>query len=243
MNRVQNLGTTSPFYAENSCMLQYSAAFLENARQLAFNITGKFEGGKANSLQLKDAGIISYGKHQATLKSGALYDVIEQYRKLSYQSTGLEFTPYMTAIKAADSRLRDDPKFIDLLLRAALDPQMSKAQDIVFTDSYWKPVVRKAEELGLKSEIGLAILYDTNIQGGLASVLSRTESLNRQCSGERQFLDSFLTQRSKYLNEIARKKRAGGDEFTARVLERDAVQRIAKLRQLLLRANLENIAA
>ncbi len=219
-------------------------AFLENAKQLAFSITGRFEGGKANSLQLKDAGIISYGKHQATLKSGALYEVVNEYTKLSSNKEALEFANYKDSIKAKDVKLKEDTKFIDLLLRAAGDPAMSVAQNKVFTDGYWKPVVKKAEQLGIKSEIGLAIMYDTNIQGGLESVINRTlnKEPNRQLT-EKDFLESFLTCRKEYLNSVAKNKRAAGDEFTAKVLERDAIQRVDKLRKLLRDANLENIAA
>jgi hypothetical protein len=55
----------------------------DQTQDIVFDITGHFEGGKPDSLQTVDAGIISYGMHQATLASGSLYNVLKRYTELS----------------------------------------------------------------------------------------------------------------------------------------------------------------
>ena len=202
----------------------------EDAKMIAFKITGAFEGGKVNSVQMKDSGVISYGKHQATLSSGSLYRIIELYTRLSFSKVAKGLQNYLSRLQSKDPSLKSDNHFIDLLLQASNDPLMEKAQDKIFTDFYWKPVIKTASELGIKSGIGMAILYDTNVQGGFNLILDRTETSTRlKYVTEKQFLSLFLENRRKYLYSIAAVKRQNGDATTAKLLENSAKNRVGKL--------------
>ena len=212
---------------------RFTAGFLQNAKKFAFELTGHFEGGKPGSLQIKDAGIISYGKHQATLASGALYEVIRTYSELSSSKISVLLRPYLKKLQNKQISLRQDRQFINLLIKAAQDPLMKKAQDAVFHKKYWRPVVEIAREVGINSEIGLAVLYDTNIQGGLKQILDRTlKDTKNLLISERDFLNIFLNERRKYLLNVAAAKRRSRDAITAQALERDAKLRIGKLKTI-----------
>ena len=88
--------------------------------RIASDITGAFEGGKPGTLNLYDLGIISYGKHQATLASGTLYPILKRYTELSSSETAKKMPAYLDRVKQRDETLREDRDFIQLLKDAAL---------------------------------------------------------------------------------------------------------------------------
>ncbi len=223
-------GFEIPHYSSNSSQTYSERQFLDNAKKLAYEITNRLEGGKVNSIQTTDSGIISYGKHQATLKSGTLYKVIDYFTDISDTKTSKDLNSYLIDVKNKDAELKNNRHFLSLLEQASFEPQMNLAQDKVFSEDYWIPAVNKAKELGLKSQISYAILYDTKIQGGLNTVLDKTfKSLKQNEVNEKQFLDEFLVQRKDYLLTIAKSKRAKGDTSSAKLLENSAKNRIAYL--------------
>ena len=87
-------------------------AQLNESYRIASDITGVFEGGKPSSLQTKDAGIISYGKHQATLASGSLYSVLKVYTDLSKGNTVTKIANYLPQVQKKDAQLRKDAEFL-----------------------------------------------------------------------------------------------------------------------------------
>jgi hypothetical protein len=208
-------------------------SFLERAKNLAFEITGKFEGGKANSLQLKDSGYISYGKHQATLMSGTLYKLIDYYSNISKTSVSREISNYLPRLENKDKTLRDDSKFVDLLMQASSDPLMNTAQNKIFSENFWIPAAKLAKASGIKSELGYAIFYDTNIHGGLSPIIERTWAKFNSAPEEKEFLSKFLESRKEYLITTAASKRKKGDYISAKYLENAAKNRIGYLEKLL----------
>jgi hypothetical protein len=218
--------------------------------RIANDITGLFEGGKASSLQTLDSGLISYGKHQATLASGSLYSVLKAYTGLSKSSAAAKIAEYLPRVQAKDAGLRGDKTFLQLLRNAAGEAEMSEAQDAVFSEKYWKPATATAKQAGVSSALGKAIFYDTQIQGGLDSVLKATKArLKGKQYTEQEFLDIFLEERKKRLHNIATARRtkaaqlpAGGKKNTllndAKMLDNSAKNRVGALETLVESGNL-----
>lgn len=208
--------------------------------RIASDITGIFEGGKAGTLQTYDSGIISYGKHQATLAGGALQKVLERYLELSESSTAQKIAGYMERVRKREESLRNDQPFLDLLKAAAKESAMDQAQEDVFSANYWAPAVKSAESLSVSSALGHAIIYDTMIQGGHAAVAESTaQRLKGKEYSEQEYLQIYLEERKARLLRIAESKRKKGDEATAKALESSADYRISALKALVDAGNLD----
>lgn len=198
--------------------------------RVAGDITGLFEGGKADTLNLIDKGIISYGKHQATLSGGALYSILLRYTELSKGDNAKKMADYLDRVKKKDETLRDDAAFIKLLKDAAHDTEMEAAQEEVFSKEYWNPAKKAAAGAGVKSALGHALLYDTHIHGGMESVLSRTEArlggkvgatVGGKTITEQEFLSVFAEERQKRLNEIVERQKKEAEKLTKEADELD----------------------
>lgn len=201
--------------------------------RIANDITSAFEGGKPASINTYDNGIVSYGKHQATLVSGSLYAVLKRYTQLSKSSVAGQIQGYLKQVEQKDPALRKEKPFLQLLKDAAGESAMAQAQDEVFSQKYWEPARKTAEKAGIKSALGQAIFYDTNIQGGLSTVLKRTqERLHGKPYTEQEFLSVFLEERRQRLLTLAEAKRKKGDLKTAAALENSAHSRVGSLKEL-----------
>lgn len=211
----------------------------DQAQQIAFEITGGFEGGKPDSIQTIDAGIISYGKHQATLASGSLYKILKSYTELSKSDTATKISGYLSRVEKKDATLKDDKDFIQLLKDAAKEPEMNQAQDEKFIELYWNPAKKSAAADGVTSPLGEAIYYDTNIQGGLDAVRTATKKeLDGKKYTEQEFLQVFLEKRKDRLKDIAKVQAASkskAKQNNAKMLEHDASDkgRVGQLETLL----------
>jgi hypothetical protein len=212
----------------------------DRSRRLAEILTSAFEGGRADSLQTQDDGIVSYGIHQATLKSGALEKVIAEYLRHSNSRTAALLSGFGAAITAKDPALAHDHVFLDAMHEAATEPAMLRAQETVFAQEYWLPSVGKATALGLSSPLALAVFYDTAIQGGLDHIIDRTTAeLEGRDYSETAFLRSFLGERRQYLLDVAAKKRAAGQRVQATMLENSARNRVQLYENLLTAGDLQ----
>ncbi|ATB43157.1 hypothetical protein CYFUS_008637 [Cystobacter fuscus] len=197
-----------------------SAPSADAIREVAFRITGAFEGGKASTYQTKDKGIVSYGKHQATLASGTLGIIITQYVKQSSSEAAKGLARYKDKISKKDTSLRTDATFKKLLLEAANDPLMSTIQDSVFAENYWPTAEQGAKKDKLKTPLAFIMYYDTNIQGGLSKVREKTaEALKGKSYTEAEFLTEFNHQRKARLTRLANDARKEGNEDHASMLE------------------------
>ena len=153
--------------------------------RVAGDITAAFEsGGKVGKLQTADRGIISYGRHQATLAGGNLYTLLDAYVAASSTPVAAQIRGYLTRVKAKDASLADDRSFLDLLRSAASDPQMALAQDKIFRRQYWDPATRHAQKAGVKSALGYALLYDNTVQGGSGGTKSRLARVEKALGGK-----------------------------------------------------------
>lgn len=206
---------------------------------VAFRITGVFEGARATSYQNQDKGIVSYGKHQATLASGTLGLILDKYIKQSTSSAAEQLSGYMDKVRRKDSSLRKDVGFKKALLAAGADPLMSTIQDQVFAENYWPAAERGARADGLKSPLALVMYYDTNIQGGLGTVRERTaESMKGKKFSEAAFLTEFNHQRDMRLHNLAVKATKEGEKVHASWLEASR-SRVTALQELVKSGDLQ----
>ncbi len=212
----------------------------DRTRRIAFRITSAFEGGETDSLQTADDGIISYGMHQATLRSGALQRVIDAYVESSLSPTAIALSTYANRIRSKDQTLRSDERFLTLLKSAARESSMEAAQNEIFEADYYRPAVRRAVGIGLRSPLAAAVFYDTAVQGGLGSVLNRTGAADIATpTDEQNFLRRFLLARRAYLLDVAESKLYKGDVRSSQLLMSAASGRIEELLRLVESGNLE----
>ncbi len=209
-------------------------------RRVIWDITGVFESGRAGgnpaAFQNRDEGIISYGRHQATLQSGNLGRVLTLFcqRSQSPASAALR-AEYLDRVLRIDPTLRHDDRLRALLLEAAAEPAMNEAQDDVFAEGFYTPVIGQARALGLATPLGLACLYDTRIQhggGGLEFILGLTNSGHGPPPGEgglpeATWLGAFLDEREGLLNRLAAKRQQEA-ESAAEAGRRRSLQQTAE---------------
>jgi carboxypeptidase C (cathepsin A)/GH25 family lysozyme M1 (1,4-beta-N-acetylmuramidase)/subtilisin family serine protease len=216
--------------AEEEYESSETAAYQNTFHRIASDITGAFEGGKTGTLNLYDLGIISYGKHQATLHSGTLFGILQRFTELSSSPLAMKMAAYLDRVKQRDESLREDTEFIRLLKDAATEPQMDQAQDEEFGRQYWEPAKSKAAKAKVKTALGHAIFYDTKIQGGLDQVAKATEtklggtigqSVNGKEISEQDSLRAFVEERMQRNLRIStnQKKQAATLNSTAQDLE------------------------
>lgn len=146
------------------------AADIERIRKAAFNITGSFEGSGYASYQSYDAGVVSYGRFQFTVASGSLARVVEAYAKNRPDGTTAKTLRdyYLPRLEERDRRLREDVKMRALLVKAAADPLMQKAQDDIATGLYWdRAQAMTIQPRCIETALGQAMLFDIAIHHGI----------------------------------------------------------------------------
>ncbi|MFN8528697.1 MAG: SH3 domain-containing protein [Anaerolineae bacterium] len=142
----------------------------ERIRKAAYNITAAFEGGSYASYNNTDAGVVSYGRFQATLASGNLEVLLDLYLNSAPTGTNADTlrTQYMMRVRAKDPSLRNDAAFRALLISLAADPLMQAAQIKFATLQFWTPMVNYSVlPRGIVTPLGLAFVFDTSIHHGL----------------------------------------------------------------------------
>ncbi len=220
-------------------------------RDTIWAITSIFESGRpegrADAYQTQDAGIISYGKHQATLGSGTLNQVMKAYFQRSSSPTSQKLKQeYAERIRAGDKNLRDDAELRRLLLEAAREPAMEEAQDAIFDQNFYQPAINRAKTTHVSTPLGLACLYDTKIQGGMDIVLKEVTNKLGGTIGEtgpngpideETWIRVFLDLREARLHRLADRYEAEGNEINAKWL-RTSIFRVDEHRKLLQMDNL-----
>ncbi|WP_224249610.1 N-acetylmuramoyl-L-alanine amidase [Hyalangium gracile] len=206
------------------------APTINEVMEVAFRITGAFEGGQAKAYQNKDSGIVSYGKHQATLASGTLGIILQKYVDQSQSVTAKQLSVYMPKVNKKDESLREDAGFKKLLLAAADDALMGTIQDAVFAEKYWPAAEKGAKADKLESPLALAMYYDTNIQGGLSDVRTSTAtSLKGKDYTEAEWLKEFNTQRDLRLKRLAEKRSKAAKDPKKSAKEKQSLEKDAAM--------------
>ncbi len=226
-------------------------AEVDDWRAAVWAITSIFESGspegRADAFQNKDKGIVSYGKHQATLESGNLERVLSGYFRRSSSATSQALQQeFGSRVQEEEEALRHNGRFKQGLLDASKEAAMEEAQDELFATNFYRPVVAQAKELGINTALGVACLYDTRIQGGLGQVITAvSQKLGIKKAGdgsvdESTWLHTFLNEREARLHRLADIRESENDQQNAEWL-RTSTYRVTELRQLLNGGNLDLI--
>ena len=192
-------------------------ACANETQRIAMQITSVMETGSLggySALNDYDDGIISFGRHQATLAAGALEALLTRYLGSSNTPQAAALRPFMARVRQKDASLRISASFKDALRSAAADPAMQAAQDAAIIQSHYTPAAATANGWNVTSPLGVAMLYDTKIQGGMETVLSRAQGRVGGKTGqngvtERAFLVAFNAERRARLIELAHARGLG----------------------------------
>ncbi len=128
--------------------------------------TGKAAGDYANVTLLPgDAGHLTYGRSQATLASGNLWRLVENYCQAAAGETAEDLRAYLPRLEARDITLDGDVRFRALLREAGADAVMQRVQDEFFDRAYWEPALAAAQRVGISTALGSGVVYDSFIHG------------------------------------------------------------------------------
>jgi chitosanase len=177
---------------------------------------------------LSDGAGISYGKHQSTDKSGTLDLIFNAYINAGGKYSE-QLKPYATYVRdsasAKYSSTSSSPdwckKLIELLKLAGADPIMQKIQDEVFDSHYWNPAFEHYKKCGLKTAMGMLVLYDTSIHSGSGNVniiRAKFPELSPANGGdEKAWIKAYVAARKRWLlsspNPLVRKTIYRMEEF------------------------------
>src|SRR5215813_10290590 len=86
-----------------------------------------------------DAGHLSYGRSQASLGSGSLFALLNDYCSAPGAQFAAELAPHLTRFRQRDVSLDTDMAVRQLLKRAGTDIVMRRTQNRFFTDRFLTP--------------------------------------------------------------------------------------------------------
>jgi chitosanase len=159
--------------------------------------TGKPIGNYSSVAVLTDGAGISYGIHQATHKSGSLYKIVNLYCQISTSPTAKALAGYLAFLRnpaKANSPHNRDTKLESLLKSAGAEQAMRYAQDKVFAQNYFEPAMRAVETSKWVTALALAVVYDSMIQGGWATLRDRVKA-----SSEKEWIKQYVAVRRNWL--------------------------------------------
>lgn len=178
-------------------------------------IVGVFETGRPDPdygacTILRDGAGISYGAHQATDGADSLDAILLRALDLGISRADevrvalslmqADASTRYSSISAAPAEIR---QAVTLLRALGSDPVMQRAQEEVFEANYWIPAQRQAEEMGLRTPLAWAVVYDTCIHsgpGGVARVRARFPELPPARGGaEAAWISAYVRARRAWL--------------------------------------------
>ncbi|HNX65520.1 MAG TPA: peptidoglycan-binding protein [Bacteroidales bacterium] len=151
----------------------------------------------------RDTGHLTFGRSQTTLGSGGLYELLRLY----CDNNGARFAdmlkPYLERLAAIDLSLDNDLKLHNILRATADDPVMRDTQDYFFDENYWKPTEKTAAATGIKTALGVAVVYDGHVHGSWGLLRNKTNRTARNIatSGEQKWIRTYVDERRKWLAE------------------------------------------
>jgi chitosanase len=161
--------------------------------------TGRVRGDYGAIAVLKgDSGHLSYGRSQAALGAGTLFDLLNLY----CQQPGGQFTTEVKAmlprVQQKDVSLDQDTAVHDVLKRAGRqDPVMRFTQDQFFNSRFLAPACSAAEAFGVTLALGQAVVYDSHIQGGWNRLKDRIGPVKQ--GDEKRWAADYLALRKSWL--------------------------------------------
>jgi chitosanase len=180
----------------------------ETQKKSIQGIVEVFENGKISkdsytqvTLITGDTGGLTYGKHQATVKSGSLYLIVRAYVDNPQSLYGSFLKPYLNKLAKCDYSLNHDYELRGYLRQAGSDPIMRDMQDHIFDLKYFDPASGTAAMYGIESGLGVAVVYDSFIHGSWSLIAERT---NKGCGsvmskGEQGWITQYVKNRRNWL--------------------------------------------
>lgn len=146
---------------------------------------------------------IYYGQTQSSLRAGALLLLVNEYIERNGAQLRTRFLSYLARIEAKDATLTGDESFLALLREAASDPAMIDAQEAQFRHRYLASAFREAERIGIRTPLGVAVVFESRMHGSWNMIRDRTqhELEGTPASGvdERQWVTAYLRNRKRWL--------------------------------------------
>lgn len=133
--------------------------------------TSKLKGDYSGVARVKaDTGGISYGISQASLNSGSLGKLLQDYARRATLPNKTLLAPYLDLALRKSATLNTDNDFYELLKQLGKDPLMQQVQDEFFDKNFWQPAVNWCNENGLALPLSYLVIYDSKIHGSLDKV-------------------------------------------------------------------------
>lgn len=148
-----------------------------------------------------DSGHLTYGRSQATLGSGRLHLLAEEYCRRPGASFVRQLRPYLARLQVRDTALDHDIRLKNLLRACADNPVMRSAQDEFFDRYYWQPAAAEAASAGIHSPLGVATVYDSMVHGSWPVICERTDRERGTLAqlGEHAWIEAYLETRRSWL--------------------------------------------
>ena len=147
-----------------------------------------------------DTGRLTYGRAQTTLGSGNLHVLIERYCAAAGARFATRLRTWLPALAARSPAADSNTRLHNLLRACADDPVMREVQDAFFDETYWDPAVRAATRLGIRSPLGVAVIYDSSVHGSWALLRDRTLAGGSvQQVGEHEWVQRYVRTRREWL--------------------------------------------
>jgi chitosanase len=165
--------------------------------------TGRILGNYAAVGVLKgDSGHLSYGRSQAALGSGALFQLLDGYCQKQSAKYAVQLQPYLPRLKSKDVTLDTDDALKALLkLSASDDPVMRLTQDQFFDGRYLAPACSDAAALRVVEPLGAVVIYDSRIQGGWPLLKQRIGPVTSR--GSKDWAQRYIAMRKAWLSSLA----------------------------------------
>jgi len=171
-----------------------------------------------------DTGHLSFGRSQTTLGSGNLHALLQRYCDNAGARFGPRLAPWLERVEQRDTTLDHELRLHNLLRATADDPVMREMQDLFFDEGYWQPAARIAAGMGITTPLGLAVVYDSLIQGSWKTVRDLTIDHAGHLAefGERAWIEAYISTRHAWLAGHRR------SDLRATAYRMEAFQRLAE---------------
>jgi chitosanase len=172
-----------------------------------------------------DTGHLTFGRSQTTLASGNLHGLLKQYCGNGGARFANALSPYLDRLGARDLSLDTDHLFQNVLRATGDDPVMRDTQDEFFDSRYWVPAAATADRDGITSPLGVAVVYDSTVQGSWVAIRDRTNTAcgTVSAAGEQRWISQYVTERHNWLANHSR------TDLQATVYRMDAFKRLIAL--------------
>jgi chitosanase len=148
-----------------------------------------------------DSGHLSYGRSQAALGSGVLFDLLDAYCQKVAATCADALRVYLPRVKNRDVTLDGNQDFRNILVRAATDdPVMRLTQDQFFDSRYLAPACRAADALGIDEPLSITVIYDSFIQGGWGLLKQKVGAVTTR--GPRDWVQRYIDTRRTWLGTL-----------------------------------------